>query len=495
MEKLLQMKGVTKTYGGVKALKNVDFDLITGEIHCLVGQNGCGKSTLIKIIAGVVAPDEGSYMEFLGEQAHGGVTAGKGVSVIYQDLSLFPNLTVLENIAVGAHLDPFWKPVDWQKMRQVAQTALDKMQIQFDLDSSVGQLSIADRQLVAIARALATDAKLLIMDEPTSSLSRKEVDILFGIVKDLQAKGMTVLFVSHKSDEILEIAQRITVLRDGVHIGTYPISEMDAAKLAYYISGQNITYTRDLHLPAPDAPVLLETKALSRKNQYEDVSLRLQEGEVLGLIGLLGSGRTELALSLFGMNPPTSGSILIGGKEAAIQSNADAIKHGIAYVSEDRLLQGLVLSQSVESNIAITVLDKLRNVARLLRLPDRRKMTLEWIDRLNIKSATPDINASAMSGGNQQKIVISKWLATNPRVLILDQPTNGIDIAAKSAIYDIILELARSGMGIIIISDEVPEIYYNCTRVLLMNKGKIGRELLTKELTEEELYEAVFKSQ
>ena len=487
MEKFLVMKGVNKTFGGARALKDVDFELETGEIHCLVGQNGCGKSTLIKIIAGVLNPDDGTYLEIQGKQVHwGSTTVNQGVSVIYQDLSLFTDLTVAENIAFHQHLNPFWRPVKWSEIKSVAKKALDQIKVDLDFNCVVDKLTIADRQLVAIARALATDAKLLIMDEPTSSLTRNEVDILFDVVKGLQEKGLTVLFVSHKSDEILEIAQRITVLRDGVNMGTYVNTEIDDDKLAFLITGQNITHRRRHSEPDTDK-ILLEIENLSCTGQYENVSLKLHRGEVLGITGLLGAGRTELALSLFGMNPPSEGRVRVRGTEVKLRSNREALLHKIAYLPEDRLLQGLVTEQSVESNISLTVIKKLLRRVRLINTKKRRELTNKWIKQLNIKSAVPGINASAMSGGNQQKIVISKWLATEPNILILDQPTNGVDVAAKSAIYDIIQELAQQGIGIILISDEVPEIYNNCTRTLIMHKGKIRREVITSEITQEEL--------
>ena len=492
-ERFLEMKGVNKTFGGVKALNNVDFCLNQGEVHCLVGQNGSGKSTLIKIIAGVIKADAGSQYLLL-DQGNNTLTEqgnySEKISVIFQDLSLFPNLTIAENIAVHCHVKKKSGVINWKSIKETAQTALDRIQVRFDLDMLVEELSIADRQLVAIARAIATNAELIIMDEPTSSLTRKEVNILFGIIRELQQKSMTVLFVSHKLDEIVEIAERITVLRDGVNVGTFDRGEIDDMRLAYYISGKEISYKQDFYKPE-DVKTLLKIENLTRAGHYQDVSFDLKKGEVLGIVGLLGSGRTELALSIFGMNPPSSGKILINGKEVSIKSNRDAIKNKIAYVPEDRLLQGLVINQSVEKNITLTVIKKLRSKARLVNIKKVKQTTKKWIEELNIKSATPTINASAMSGGNQQKIVIAKWLEIEPSILILDQPTNGIDVAAKKVIYDIIAELARRGLGIIIISDEAQEIYYNCSRCLVMHKGRIKEEIFTTNLSEKEFYKNV----
>jgi simple sugar transport system ATP-binding protein len=496
-QNFLVMKGVNKHFGGgVHALKDVDFELKKGEIHCLVGQNGSGKSTLIKIISGVIKPDPGSYIEILGKEVtsfSSHYSMESGIRVIYQDLSLFPNLTVAENIAFDINIENKAGNISWKQIYENAAKALEKIQVDLDLDIAVERLSIADRQLVAIARALATNAKLIIMDEPTSSLTRKEVDILFAIIKDLQSKGMTVMFVSHRLDEVMEIAERVSVIRDGVFRGTVKKSEIDDAKLVYMISGQNIRHEQ--RLAKASAETLLEVRNLCREGQYENISLKLNKGECLGIIGLLGSGRTELALSIFGMNPPDSGEIMVEGERKDFKTNQDAVKSRIGYVPEDRLLQGLVLDQPIESNISIAISDRLKNKLGLIDNKKKRQIALNWIEKLNIFSAVPDVNASAMSGGNQQKIVISKWLATEPRILILDQPTNGIDVAAKDAIYAIIHELAQDGLGIILISDEVPEIYYNCSRALIMHKGAIRQEVDTTKITEEEFYKNVLYAQ
>ena len=495
-DRIIELKHVNKHYGGVHALKDVDFELQRGEIHCLIGQNGCGKSTMIKTISGVIDVDEGSEVYIDGRKVSGASairSMNAGVRVIYQDLSLFPNLTAAENITFDRHLDPKIRGVSWNGMFAEAADIAEKMQIDIDLSRPVEEMSIADRQLVAIARALATNARILIMDEPTSSLTRKEVNVLFSIIRSLQEKGMTILFVSHKLDEIVEIAERITVMRDGRIISTFDRSETDEKALAEMISGQSVTYRQEFHECSGEVVLALENLSLGR--QYHDVSFELRKGEILGIIGLLGSGRTELMSSVFGMNPPDSGRILLNGKEVSFKNNREAINGGIAYVPEDRLLQGLVLDQSIESNTVISVIDKLRNGAGILMRKRSREITENWIRRLSIKSAAPDINASAMSGGNQQKIVVSKWLTTKPKVLILDQPTNGIDIGAKSAIYDLIRELAAEGMSIIIISDEAAEIYYNCPRALVMHRGRIIRELDTTSMGEKEFSQEVLSDE
>lgn len=487
-EKIVVLNHVNKHYGGVHALKDVDFDLVRGEVHCLIGQNGCGKSTMIKTISGIVAPDAGSEVILDGKKITGAspkTAMDCGIRVIYQDLSLFPNLTVAENIAFDSHTDRTVKGVDWKAIRTRAQEVLDTMKIRLRTDALVEELNIADRQLVAIARALATNARLIIMDEPTSSLTRREVNVMFSIIRELREKGITILFVSHKLDEIVEIADRITVMRDGRIISTFENDgSVGEAELARQLSGQSIEY-RQSFLSAQEE-VVLEVRDLTCGRQYRNVSFQLKKGEILGIIGLLGSGRTELATTIFGMNRPDSGCILLHGREVNLRSNVEAIRSKIAYVPEDRLLQGLVLNQSVQSNTTVSILQTLKTRLGFLDAKRSREITNRWIEELKIKSAAPDINASAMSGGNQQKIVISKWLSTEPDVLILDQPTNGIDIAAKSAIYDLIRSLAERGMSIILISDEVPEIYYNCPRALIMYRGRIVKELNCAAVSEEE---------
>jgi simple sugar transport system ATP-binding protein len=481
------MRHVSKTFGGVYALKDMDFDLDQGEIHCLVGQNGSGKSTLIKIIAGVIDSDEGSEIVIQGKRrvrADAKKSMGNGICVIYQDLSLFPSLTVAENIAFYSTIKNKRPLVNWKSIRATAQKALDSIQERLDPEMPVADLSIAGRQLVAIARALALNAKLIIMDEPTSSLTRKEVNVLFSVIKDLREKGITILFVSHKLDEIIEIADRVTVIRDGIKVAERENhnNHIDEEELAYLITGDQIAY---LNPPPPcKGEVVLKVDGLSVAGQFKDVSFELKKGETLGIIGLLGSGRTELALSLFGMNPAEYGAIAVDGRGVRIRNNRQAVKRGIAYVPEDRLLQGLVMGQNIKDNMTITILRELKSKLGTINNRAKIKIAKKWIGELGIKSAFHDAGASVLSGGNQQKVVISKWLAAKPRILILDQPTNGVDVAAKSAIYGIIRNLAGQGLGVIIISDEAREIYHTCSRVLVMLRGRIQRELVPAEIGE-----------
>ncbi|MGA7196700.1 sugar ABC transporter ATP-binding protein [Roseiarcus sp.] len=488
MPNFLDLHAISKRFGGVVALRNVDLSLPAGEVHCLVGENGSGKSTLIKVIAGVLRPEpEGRIVIEGREYPHLNPVQSTacGIQVIYQDLSLFPNLTVAENIAVGRHLGPP-RLVQWRTIRATAETAMARIGASLDPFARVEDLSIASRQLVAISRAMAADARLVIMDEPTSSLTRHEVDALIRLVADLKRSGICIVFVSHRLDEVMEIAERVTVLRDGAKVGDFPAQEMNDRKLATLMTGKAYAYETSA-LDSAKGETVLSVSGLTRTGQYEDVSLDIHAGEIVGLTGLLGSGRTEFALSLFGMNPPTSGEILLYGKPLALKTNAQAIDEGIAYVSEDRLTLGLVLEQPIASNILITVLDKLANRLGLVPEADRERTARTWIEDLAIKAPNPDNAVKTLSGGNQQRVVLAKWMATGPKLLILDSPTVGVDIAAKDGIYEIVKALAARGVAILLISDEIPEVYYHAHRVIVMRRGRLAGECIPHESSEADL--------
>jgi simple sugar transport system ATP-binding protein len=489
MGDFLVLRRISKRFGGVQALSQVDFDLRDGEIHCLVGENGSGKSTLIKIISGVWMPEPGGEIVIAGDVLSHLTpveSTRRGIQVIYQDLSLFPNLTVAENIGIAQHLRPVPGPVRWRAVRRAAEAAIAQIGVALPLDRRVESLSIANRQIVAICRALAADAKLVIMDEPTASLTRHEVDGLMSVVADLQKKGIATVFVSHRLNEVMEIAERVTVLRDGALVGTYDAREMDHHKLAYLMTGQEFRY--EFHDgPVSQAAPVVEVRHLTKAGQYEDVSLTVRAGEIVGLTGLLGAGRTELALSLFGMNPPDSGDVLLGGRPLKLASNRDAIEQGIAYVSEDRLSLGLVMDQSIGANMIITILGELVDWSGLIEGKRRRATIDRWIADLRIKVGDPENPVKTLSGGNQQRVVLAKWIATGPKLLILDSPTVGVDIAAKSGIYEIVKGLAARGVAVILISDEIPEVLYHTHRVLVMRQGRIAGEFLPQETSEEQL--------
>ena len=487
----LQLRRVSKRFAGVQALQEVDFEVRRGELHCLAGENGSGKSTLIKIISGVEQPDPGGEIEIDGErQGKLGTRSAiaLGVQVIYQDLALFPNLSVAENIALSRSVEQRRKFFSGRRARQVAREALAKIDARLDLDEPVGNLSPADQQLVAICRALMAEARLLIMDEPTTSLTRREVNALFAVVKDLQVQGLSVLFISHKLDEMFEVADRVTILRDGAKVGTFAASELTPRSFVMHMSGLEL----DLSAPAPPAPApvpRLAVRGLGKSGNFADVSFDLFPGEIVGLAGLLGSGRTELALSLFGLNPADAGSVEIDGQRARLDGVAHAVAQGIAYVPEDRLRQGLVMLESLTNNIALTVLQDRHANTRLN--PARLRAAAEaWKSRLQVKADSVEAPLETLSGGNQQKVVLAKWLETQPKVLILDGPTVGIDVAAKAAIYRLVRELASGGLSILLISDELAEVLHNCHRVLLMAQGRL---LCSLDLTTERPDEAAVR--
>jgi simple sugar transport system ATP-binding protein len=488
-EPFLTLTNISKSFSGAKALDGVDFTIGRGEICCLAGENGSGKSTLIKIIAGVLAPDQGeiSIDGKLCKQLRPIDAIREGIQIIYQDFSLFPNLTVAENIAMNHQLVQKRRTVHWREVRQIARAALEQINIRIDLDARIEELSVANKQLVAISRALLQNAKLIIMDEPTTALTQKEVDSLFAIIKKLQAKGIAILFVSHKLNEVFEISEKIMIIRNGRHVVDGPTRDFDRSKFVYYMTGREIPDSSFQYQPVADSGSLLRVAGLSRQGAFRDISFELLPGEILGITGLLGSGRTELALALFGLRPADSGEIWIDEQPVRIQSVQDAVRHKIGYVPEDRLTEGLFLPQPIQKNIVASILDRLLNAARLLDVPQREATVAGWIQELSIATPSADLPVQSLSGGNQQRVVIAKWLATAPRILILNGPTVGVDIGSKKDIHEIIIRLSRQGMGVIIISDDIPELLQTCNRILLMKKGCVAAEFSSDGVTEHEL--------
>ncbi|MDR0362272.1 MAG: sugar ABC transporter ATP-binding protein [Planctomycetota bacterium] len=488
----LELKGIRKSFDGVHALKGVDFTVEEGEVHGLVGENGSGKSTLMKIIAGVYTPDEGeTYLDDrLVTDNSPFFSSVSGISVIYQDLSLFPNLTVVENIYMGKLVSDSGKIVNPKKYIQPAIDTLNGLGVAINPYDLVEMLPIAKQQIIAIARALTNKTRLLILDEPTTALTRKEILQLFEILGKLKEKGISFIFISHKLDEVLEICDRVTVLRDGDHIGTEPASSLGIEKIESMMLGKSLTFERKTSSGAKETEVLRLEK-LTKKNNFADVSLTLKAGEIVGISGLLGSGRTELALALFGIAPADSGRIFINGRETRIDSVDAAVQRGIAYVPEDRLQQGLVMDHSIGDNIVLATQD---DYVRKMRLIDRRAMRVtseRWIRDLGIKTDSAKKSARVLSGGNQQKVVVAKWLAMKPTILILDSPTVGIDVGAKSALYETIRDSARNGMAILMISDEMPELLSNCDRIYVMRNGRMIREFDAQKIGESDLRNAL----
>jgi len=470
----LRLKGITKIFGGVKALDAVDFEVRAGEVHCLAGENGCGKSTLIKIVTGVYRPDSTEEIALFGERlaAITPVQArAKGVSVIWQDLALFPNMSVAENIAFDTLVGARPRGVPYGQMREAAAAVLARLGVTLDLEAPLETLPIAQRQVVAIARALLNEARLIFMDEPTASLTQSETDRLLAIVRKLSADGVAVVFVSHRLAEVLEISSRVTVLRDGKLVGVYPTEGMTQARLGELMTGRLLETT----VSARDArgPVVFEARGLSLPGQFEGIDLTIRAGEVVGLTGLIGAGRTELAHAMIGMTRPASGEMTLLGAPYRPQSLRDAITRGLAYVSEDRLQLGLLQKQSIADNAAISVLGKLLDRFGLISPTKKESLILDWVKRLGIKIGAPENPISTLSGGNQQKVVLAKWLATEPKLLILDSPTVGVDVGARAGIFKIVRDLADQGLAILLISDEASEVLFNADRILHMAEGRL----------------------
>ncbi|MDR3166300.1 MAG: sugar ABC transporter ATP-binding protein [Treponema sp.] len=489
----LEVKNITKTFEGVKALDNVDLSIGKGEIRCLVGENGSGKSTLIKIIGGVHKPDSGT-ITIDGVETKNLTSIESihsGVQIIYQDLSLFPNMTVAENIAMNQMVESNSRVINWKTIYGEAKKALEEIGEEIDLNEKVANLSMARKQIVAISRALTQNAKLIIMDEATSAITKEEVNHLFEVISQLRKKGISILFVSHKLNEVFEIAEQVTIIKDGKKVGDYPACELDNDKLVFLMTGQKFK-AEPYQFDAAGADTVLSVRNLTKVGQFSNVSFDLKRGEILGITGLIGSGRTETALALFGLNPPDSGEIRLRGRTVAITGPAGAIANGIAYLPEDRLSQGLFVEQSIGNNIIITILTELLNNIKILVTGRQEEAKNHWIKKLAIKTPSHLAPANSLSGGNQQRVVLAKWLAINPAVFILDGPTIGIDIGSKHNIHEIIRGLAKEGMAIIMISDEISEILDNCNRVLIMAKGRIVKEITNaSQVNAEDVFEAI----
>jgi simple sugar transport system ATP-binding protein len=490
-EPLLELRHVGKNFAGVRALDDVSLRIDRGVIHCLAGENGSGKSTVIKVISGVHAADQGELL-FDGERAQRLApkdAIARGVQVIYQDFSLFGNLTVAENLALGTELRARRRVVSWRRVRAVAREAVQRLGVELDLDAEVATLPTAGRQLVAIARALMADARLLVMDEPTTALTGKEVQTLFKIVREIRARGLAVVFVSHKMREMLEISDRITVLRNGRVVADGPTSECTESSITRAMTGHDIEGQRYRFEPRGEEPPRLLVRGLTVPGRLHGIDLTVRPGEIVGISGLLGSGRTDLALALFGMHPDYSGEISLDGKPVRLRTPQDAIAHRIAYVPEDRLTEGLFLSQSIDRNLLASIYDRLAPH----RLIDRRRAraaAAEMIRDMQVVTPSGESPVIELSGGNQQRVLIGRWLLTEARLLILNGPTVGVDVGSKAGIHLRIRELARSrGLGVVMISDDVPELLQNCNRILVMHRGRLAGEIDAAVTSEDGLNE------
>lgn len=475
---LLRLSRITKSFAGVRALRGVDFELRAGEVHALLGENGAGKSTLIKVVTGAHRPDDGE-IAIAGREARNltpPLAHRLGVACIYQQPALFPDLTVAENIGLRLEGAATWRRIDWSRRRTQAAELLARVGATIAPEAEVRALSMPEQQLVEIACALGAGARIVVMDEPTASLTRREQERLYAVVRDLRASGVGVIYISHRLEEIFALADRVTVLRDGASVGTHPVAGIDEAGLIKLMVGREV---QQLYPPAdgaPGAPVLELEQVGCASAGVRPVTLAVRAGEIFGLAGLVGAGRTELARVLFGLTPAESGTVKLGGVPVQVRSAAEAIAHGIAYVPEDRRRHGVILEMPVEENITMAVHRRLF-AGGWLRRGAERVLAEGFIRDLAVKTAGPAAAAGTLSGGNQQKVSLARWLATKPRVLILDEPTQGVDVGAKSEIHRIIRRLAKEGLAVILISSDLPEVLGMSDRIGVMRGGELAAVL------------------
>ena len=488
---MLSVQGLSKSFGGVRALKDVSLELEAGEIHALVGENGAGKSTLIKILSGAHARDSGSLT--VGGAAAADLTPQRarslGIAVIYQQPALLPDLSVAENIAQGSEPPGLFRRIDWAARRRRTVALLARLGLTLDPDMPARALSMPEKQLVEIARALGEEARVLILDEPTASLSTNEVTKLLAILRELRTQGLAIVYVSHRLEEIFEIADRVTVLRDGAVVETRKTADLNHAELIRLMVGREITSVYPSRAKPVDqkAGVALEARALGcRASGTHDVSLTLRAGEIVGLFGLVHSGRTELARILFGITPADSGQLIVGGRPVTVRSPREASGLGVTYVPEDRRQHGVIAAMPVAANCTMAVLDDLRR-GLLLDQERETRIAQSYVERLQIKTASLGSEAGTLSGGNQQKVALARSLATSPKVLILDEPTQGVDVGAKAEIHGLIADLAARGLAVLMISSEVPEVLGMSDRVAVMSEGTIVGDLDIKDATPERL--------
>lgn len=483
---LLEMRGICKSFPGVKALQNVNFQLKAGEVHALLGENGAGKSTLIKVLGGIYHAEEGEiYIEGQKKDISGVVAARKaGISIVHQELVLVPYMTVAENIFLGR--EPGQKlNIDRRKMTQDAQKLLDTYEMNIDADTLVERLSIAQQQMVEIVKAISFNSKILVLDEPTSSISDKEVSFLFDTIRTLTKKGVGIIYISHKMSELGEICDRVTVMRDGQSVGVKVVKETTTDDLIALMVGRELTnyYTRDYNAPGD---VVLKCEHISDGKMVKDASFEVRKGEIVGFAGLVGAGRSETLQAVFGLTPNMTGDVYVKGEKVKIKSPVEALKYKIALIPESRKEEGLYLVQSVKFNSTIEILGQF--IRRLRVDHDKEEsITQKYIDVMSTKTPSQEQIINNLSGGNQQKVLIGRWLATEPEILILDEPTRGVDVGAKAEIYAIMNELVKQGMSIIMISSELPEIINMSDRVYVMSEGRVTGCLDHETVTQERI--------
>ena len=493
VETVLEMKGISKIFPGVRALDTVDFELYRGECHALIGENGAGKSTLMKILLGIYTADEGQVL-YKGQPVSFKSprdALAAGISMIHQEISLVPTTTVAENVWTGRE-GRFSRLgfIDYKAMHRATKELLADLGIEIDTNALVSTLSVAQMQLVEIARAVSNDSDIVIMDEPTSALTTQEIDLLYTIIRGLLAKGVSVIFISHKLDEIFEICSRITILRDGQFVATVPAEEIDQAGLIKHIAGREIQQVLDKR-SGEFGDTILEVENLCSEGVFRDVNFSVRAGEILGFCGLMGAGRSEIMRAVFGIDKYSSGSIRLNGKDVKIRSPQDAIENGMAMVTEDRLRTGALHGLSIKMNTSVASLKEFQ-VAGVMRAGNEIQRCTDMTSRLSVSMVSLQNSINSLSGGNQQKVILGRWLMTEPKLLILDEPTRGIDVGAKFEIYKLIQELADAGMAILLVSSEMPEILNLSDRILVVREGRIVYECENDNTEGEELLAHAF---
>lgn len=489
MKKIVELKNVVKTFSGAVALDGMNLTIYEREIRCLIGENGCGKSTMIKGISGYHKFDSGELI--INGKHYQNITPreamDEGIQVIYQDFALFPNMTIAENIMMIDSTTQNRRLVNWKKMKEEARRTLERIKFDIDVDKYVADLNVAEKQMVAISRAIAQEAKLLIMDEPTSALTNAEVEKLFDVVRELKKNGVSVLFVTHKLDEVIRVSDSITVMRNGKNVYESNENTLSKEDMIYYMTGKRLSEQRSEDVKREGVPVL-EVRNYNLDGAFKNVNFSLYKGEILGISGLMGCGKDRLAKALFGIEPASSGEVLINGKPIGlIRRVQDALDHNIGYVPEDRLTEGLHMDHTIADNAIARIIKQLRGKYSLLSKEVVRDKQDETLSMVRITGLRRDNPVRTLSGGNQQKVVLVKWLAANPDILILNAPTVGVDVGAKSEIHDIVRDLAKRGVSTIVISDDIPEVVQVCQRVLIMENGEIASEHLVKDITIEQL--------
>ncbi|WP_430487994.1 sugar ABC transporter ATP-binding protein [Priestia flexa] len=483
----IKMSNVYKAFGTNQVLSGVDFELLPGEVHALMGENGAGKSTLMNILTGLHKRDEGR-IEIDGQERYFSnpkEAEQAGVTFIHQELNVWPHMTVLENLFIGKELYSPFGILKTKEMKAQAKKQFDRLAVNIPLEQEASLCSVGEQQMIEIAKALMTNAKVIIMDEPTAALTDREIEKLFEVINGLRAQGVSIVYISHRMEEIFTICDRITVMRDGKTVDTTPIPETNFDDVVRKMVGRSLT-DRFPSRQTKIGETVLELKNLTRKHAFHDISFSVKSGEVVGVAGLMGAGRTEIMRAIFGLDPIDSGEVLVNNQPVKIKTPDEAVKHGIGFITEDRKDEGLVLDFSIRENIALPNLKSFSTKGMIAEKSEREFVEL-LIKRLTIKTQSADISAGSLSGGNQQKVVIAKWIGIGPKILILDEPTRGVDVGAKREIYQLMNELTERGVAIIMVSSELPEVLGMSDRVLVIHEGKLAGELLKEEATQEKI--------